>query len=82
MPAISLTTTGKIMNVINNFSSSDVEARDTIITEYELDQHGKPVSKSISLVKGVEISRSQEHATLLSQGKDSPIPHQKATPFV
>jgi hypothetical protein len=68
------------MNVINNFSSSDVEARDTIITEYELDQDGKPVFKSISLVKGV--SRSQEHAPLLSQGMDNPIPHQKATPFV
>jgi hypothetical protein len=67
--------TGTHMNVINNFSSSDVEARDTIITEYEWDQDGNPVFKSISLVKGVGISRSQEHAPLLSQGMDSPIPH-------
>lgn len=51
------------MNVINNFSSSDVEAQDTIITDYEWDQDGKPVFKSVSLVKGVE--RSQEHAPRL-----------------
>jgi hypothetical protein len=32
------------MNVIKTFSSSDVEAKDTIITEYELDQDGEPPS--------------------------------------
>jgi hypothetical protein len=60
------------MQVLNNFSSSDIEDGDTIITEYEWDQDGNAVLKARSLVKNDD---PWPDAPLLSQGVDSLILH-------
>jgi hypothetical protein len=61
------------MRVLNDFSSSDVDERDILVTNYEWDQDGNAVLKSRSLIKNDE---PWQDAALLSQGMDSPIPYQ------